>query len=148
MNKDGFDIIKESEGLRLKAYMCPAGVATIGYGATTYPSGKKVRMGESITGMQAEKLLKFHVDKFENQVLSLLDVELNDNQKSALVSFTFNVGMGNLQKSTLLKKVNENPNDLSIRAEFMRWNKASGKILNGLTARRNEEANLYFKPVK
>ena len=147
VNKEGMDLIKSYEKLRLKAYLCPAGVATIGYGATFYPSGKKVRLGESITAMQAEKLFSFHVDKFDKGLKSLLKVELNDNQYSALLSFAYNAGLGNLSKSTLLKKVNINPNDLSIRAEFMRWNKSNGKILNGLIARRGEEANLYFKPI-
>ena len=69
---------------------------------------------------------------------------LNQNQFNALVSFAYNVGTGNFSSSTLLKKVNRNPDDLTIKDEFLRWNKAGGKVLNGLTNRRNEEADLYF----
>ena len=71
---------------------------------------------------------------------------INENQLGALTSFAFNAGTGNLQKSTLLKKVNANPNDPTIRDEFMRWTKAGGKVLNGLVTRRKAEADLYFTP--
>lgn len=143
MNK-GIPIIRKFEGLKLKAYLCPAGVWTIGYGNTFYENGSKVQEGEKITLDRADKLLFFVVQKFESEVLKLVKSSINDNQLGSLTSFAFNVGAGNLAKSTLLKKVNANPNDATIRDEFMRWTKAGGKVLNGLVTRRKAEADLYF----
>ena len=143
MNK-GIPIIRKFEGLKLKAYLCPAGVWTIGYGNTFYENGSKVQEGDKITLDRADKLLFFVVQKFELEVLKLVKSAINENQLGALTSFAFNVGAGNLAKSTLLKKVNANPNDATIRDEFMRWTKAGGKVLNGLVTRRNAEADLYF----
>ena len=143
MNK-GIPIIRKFEGLKLRAYLCPADVWTIGYGNTFYENGSKVQEGEKITLDRADKLLFFVVTKFEAEVKKLVKSSLNDNQLGALTSFAFNVGAGNLAKSTLLKKVNANPNDVTIRDEFMRWTKAGGKVLNGLVTRRKAEADLYF----
>jgi lysozyme len=143
MNK-GIPIIRKFEGLKLRAYLCPAGVWTIGYGNTFYENGSKVQEGEKITLDRADKLLFFVVTKFEAEVKKLVKSAINDNQLGALTSFAFNVGAGNLGKSTLLKKVNANPNDATIRDEFMRWTKAGGKVLNGLVTRRKAEADLYF----
>jgi lysozyme len=143
MNK-GIPIIRKFEGLKLKAYLCPAGVWTIGYGNTFYENGSKVQEGEKITLDRADKLLFFVVQKFESEVLKLVKSAINENQLGALTSFAFNVGAGNLAKSTLLKKVNANPNDATIRDEFIRWTKAGGKVLNGLVTRRKAEADLYF----
>jgi lysozyme len=143
MNK-GIPIIRKFEGLKLKAYLCPAGVWTIGYGNTFYENGSKVQEDDKITLDRADKLLFFVVQKFEAEVLKLVKSSINDNQLGALTSFAFNVGAGNLGKSTLLKKVNANPNDVTIRDEFMRWTKAGGKVLNGLVTRRKAEADLYF----
>jgi lysozyme len=143
MNK-GIPIIRKFEGLKLKAYLCPAGVWSIGYGNTFYENGSKVQEGEKITLDRADKLLFFVVQKFESEVSKLVKSSINDNQLGALTSFAFNVGAGNLGKSTLLKKVNANPNDATIRDEFMRWTKAGGKVLNGLVTRRKAEADLYF----
>jgi len=143
MNK-GIPIIKKYEGLKLQAYICPAGIPTIGYGSTFYENGSKVVLGEKISIERADILLMNTVLKFEQSIRDLVKSKVNDNQIGALTSFAFNVGVGNLKKSTLLKKVNANPADQSIRVEFMKWNKAGGKVLNGLTKRRAEEADLYF----
>lgn len=143
MNK-GIPLIKKYEGLKLSAYICPAGIPTIGYGSTFYENGAKVKMGESISIERADSLLINTVQKFEASVRGLVKSAANENQIGALTSFAFNLGVGNFKKSTLLKKVNANPNDPTIKAEFMKWNKAGGKVLNGLTKRRNEEAELYF----
>ena len=145
VNKSGIGLIKTFEGCLLNAYLCPAKVWTIGYGSTQYLDGKPVKQGDKITQQQAEELLIDTVNIFAEGVSKLIKVELNDNQFSALVSFAFNVGIGNLSKSTLLKKVNSNPNNHMIRTEFGKWNKAGGKVLNGLTRRRNAESELYFK---
>ena len=143
MNK-GIPIIRKFEGLKLRAYLCPSSIWTIGYGNTFYENGSKVQEGDKITLDRADRLLFFVVQKFEAEIKKLVKSEINENQLGALTSFAFNVGAGNLAKSTLLKKVNANPNDLTIRDEFNRWTKAGGKVLNGLVTRRKAEADLYF----
>ena len=144
-SQKGLDLIKRFEGLKLKPYLCPASIATIGYGNTYYPSGAKVKLTDpAITKEKAEELLKFLLASYEKGVDSFCRDDINQNQFDALTSFAYNVGVGNLQKSTLIKKVNKNPNDPTIRAEFMKWNKGGGKVLLGLTRRRQAEADLYF----
>jgi lysozyme len=132
------------EGCRLEAYLCPASVPTIGYGSTYYEDGRPVKLGDAITQERADQLFEAIAEDFAKRVRSLLKAGLNENQFSALVSFTYNVGVANLKKSTLLKKVNINPSDPTITDEFLKWNKAGGKVLAGLTRRREEEAKLYF----
>lgn len=145
LNNKGYLLITSHEGLRLKPYLCPAKIPTIGYGNTYYPDGKRVTLlDKDITKQQAFDMFKSIADKFAKRVAQLVTSNINQNQFNALVSFAYNVGTGNFQSSTLLKKVNRNPDDLTIRDEFLRWNKAGGKVLNGLTNRRNEEADLYF----
>lgn len=144
ITQKGIELIKKWEGLRTKAYKCSAGVPTIGYGLTFYPNGERVKMGDIITEEQAETYLVEVLKNFQKQITPLVKTELNPHQWDALVSFSYNVGVGNLKKSTLLKKVNANPNDPSIRNEFERWVYAGKTKLNGLVARRKEEANLYF----
>lgn len=144
MNKAGIDLVKSFEGLRLTAYKCSAGKDTIGYGNTFYEDGTKVKPGDKITVDRAVKLLEFILDKFEDSVEKLVTPELNENQMAALVSFAYNCGVGNLKSSTLLKKVNADPNDPTIADEFKKWTKAGGKVLTGLVKRRNAESILYF----
>lgn len=144
---NGLSIIKKFEGLRLNAYQDQVGIWTIGWGNTFYPDGAKVRMGEKISIDKADYMLRYTVSMFAVKVSAMLKVALNQNQFDALVSFAYNVGTAALAKSTLLKKVNTDPNDPSIAREFARWNKAGGKMLPGLTQRRKLEADLYFKPV-
>lgn len=143
MNK-GISLIKKYEGLKLQSYICPAGIPTIGYGSTFYENGSKVKLGEKISVERADSLLAYMVQNFETGVKNLVKSNINANQLGALTSFAFNVGLGNFTRSTLLRKVNINPNDETIRAEFMKWNKGGGKVLRGLVNRRNDEANLYF----
>jgi lysozyme len=144
-SKKGVDLIKKHEGFRSKPYLCPANVPTIGYGATFYPDGRKVKLtDESINETIGEVILKKHLEKFEQYVDSYCTDKLNQNQFDALVSFCFNLGPSNLKSSTLLKKVNANHNDPTIKDEFMKWVKAGGRTLKGLVTRRTEEANLYF----
>jgi len=144
LNKAGIDLMHDFEGCRLEAYLCPASVPTIGYGSTYYEDGRPVKLGDAITQERADQLFEAIAEDFAKRVRSLLKVGLNENQFSALVSFTYNVGVANLKKSTLLKKVNINPSDTTITDEFLKWNKAGGKVLAGLTRRREEEAKLYF----
>jgi lysozyme len=144
-SQKGLELIKRFEGLKLKPYNCPAAIPTIGYGNTYYPSGAKVKLTDpAITKEKAEELLKFLLTSYEKGVDSFCRDDINQNQFDALTSFAYNVGVGNLQKSTLIKKVNKNPSDPTIRAEFMKWNKGGGKVLLGLTRRRQAEADLYF----
>lgn len=145
LGSKGLNLIELFEGFYSKPYLDPIGIPTIGYGATYYPNKKKVTMQDKpITEKEASELLKYMLISYENDVKRLVKSKLTQNQFDALVSFTYNLGSTNLGKSTLLKKVNVNPNDKSIRDEFMKWNKAGGKVFNGLTRRRNAESNLYF----
>lgn len=136
-------IIKQFEGCKLSAYLCPANVWTIGYGSTTHPDGRLVKRGDVITLQQAEEYLQLEVQKRLKQMA--LPYQLTDNMRAALVSFQFNVGQAAWICSTLRRKVLANHEDASIKLEFMKWNKASGKVLPGLTRRRQAEADLYFK---
>jgi lysozyme len=133
------------EGCRLQAYQCSAKVWTIGWGNTYYQDKRPVKQGDVITQAQANELFEMVMNEFAIEVRRALTKELNENQFSALVCFAYNVGIGNLKKSTLLRKANINPNDETIAGEFAKWNKAGGKVLNGLTRRRLAEADLYFK---
>lgn len=145
IGQKGLDLIKSFEGLYLKPYLCPANVPTIGYGNTFYENGNKVTLKDPIiTEARAIELLMFELGMYEQKVDSYCIDTINQNQFDALVSFCYNVGPGNLKSSTLLKKVNANPNDPTIRTEFLKWNKGGGKVLAGLTKRRTAEANLYF----
>jgi lysozyme len=145
LNKEGADLIKEFEGCKLKAYQCSAKKWTIGYGNTFFEDGTPVVAGNAISKEKAEQLFEIIADEFASKVAKLVPSHINPNQFGALVSFAYNCGIANLQKSTLLKKVIANHNDPSIKAEFLKWNKAGGKVLAGLTRRREAEANLYFK---
>jgi lysozyme len=141
----GLDLIKSFEGLKLKPYLCSANVPTIGYGNTFYENKAKVTLKDSaITEQRAVELLAWSLKGFEQYVDSYCVDTITQNQFDALVSFCYNLGPANLKSSTLLKKVNANPNDPTIRAEFLKWNKAGGRALAGLTRRRTAEADLYF----
>jgi lysozyme len=145
LDKKGYDLIKEFEGLSLKPYKCSAGVPTIGYGSTYYENGIKVQMSDApITGARAEILLKNVADRFAQKVANLIKKPITQNQFNALVSFAFNVGSGALASSTLLKLVNENPNNAMISKEFLKWNKVNRVPVQGLTNRRIKESALYF----
>jgi len=147
LNNKGYLFITKHEGLKLKPYLCPAKIPTIGYGNTYYGDGKRVTLlDKQITKQEALEMFKEIANKFAKRVDELVTSNINQNQFNALVSFAYNVGTGNFASSTLLKKVNKNPNDLTIKAEFLRWNKAGGKVINGLTNRRIDEADLYFLP--
>lgn len=136
--------IKKFEGYMSKAYADAKGVWTIGYGNTFYADGTPVKPGDTITKSEAEKLFSEVLGQFASDVADAVRVEVNKCQFDALVSFTYNVGIGNLKKSTLLKKVNADPEDESIRTEFNKWNKSGGKTLPGLIKRRKDEADYYF----
>jgi lysozyme len=145
LSQKGLELIKSFEGLSLVPYVCAGGINTIGYGNTYYTNGKKVSLQDpKITIVQAEELLKNSLSTYEKAVDSFCRDDISQSQFDALVSFAYNLGTGALQKSTLIKKVNVNPKDVTIADEFLKWNKAAGKVLLGLTRRRTAEANLYF----
>jgi lysozyme len=141
-------LIKRYEGLKLKAYLCPAKVATIGYGSTRYPDGRRVMLTDKLTNeAEATQLLLSTLNQYETVVNKNLP-NINQCQFDALVSLCYNIGGASLAKSTLVRKAKVNANDPSIFDEFMRWNKAGSKVLAGLTTRRADEAKLYFKACK
>ena len=134
------------EGYKPKAYLCPAGVPTIGFGSTMYTDGRKIKLGDTINEQQANELLMWEL---KNKSIALHGLKLNQNQFDSCLSFIYNLGIGAFTKSTLRKKILINPNDKSIKDEFLKWNKArvNGQLteLKGLTRRRIAEADLYFK---
>lgn len=139
INKTGLELIKSFEGLELKAYICPAGILTIGYGHT-----RNVKEGSVITEPEAEKLLLEDLQEAELAVNSgLVTVELNENQFSALVSFVFNVGSEAFFESTLLGMLNRG-NFQKAADELLRWDKAGDEKLPGLTRRRTMERQLFL----
>lgn len=139
-----YNLIKKFEGFSEKPYKCSAGVPTIGYGSTFYLNGNKVTMKDSpISEEVALSILFSVVEDFSKKVEKLLKVSVNQNQFDALVDFAYNLGIGNLQKSTLLKLVN-NKDFVGASKQFKLWNKANGKVLNGLTKRRKEEEELFL----
>lgn len=150
----GRALIKEFEKLELVAYKCPAGIWTIGYGSTFYEDKRPVKKGDRITKARAEQLFDNTLRVFEDGVNKLLKKPVTQNQFDALVSFAFNVGLDmdddliaeGLGDSTLLKKVNANPNDRTIGQEFMKWVYSGGKKLDGLVRRRAKEYALYITP--
>jgi lysozyme len=164
INQKGIDLIKNFESLHdgdlrtigLQPKMCPVQIWTVGWGhAIVDPLTRKFLKGtkdqkralelySSMTEQEAEMLLKRDLTAFSSGVTRALKVKLTENQFSALVSFAYNVGIGNYNKSTLLRLINANPNNPQIEEQFLRWNRGGGKVLNGLTRRRTAEAKLYF----
>lgn len=140
MTDRGIELIKRFEGCRLGSYRCPAGVWTIGYGHT-----KGVKPGQRITQEEAERLLREDAARIEEGVrIALGGLRLSDCKMDALVSFVFNVGVEAFKRSTLLRKLRANPDDVSIGNEFRRWVYAGGKRLQGLADRREAEVRLFF----
>jgi lysozyme len=150
-SQKGIDFIKSFEGCKLTAYKDSAGIPTVGYGTIQYPDGTPVKMGDVISSQRAKDLLAHEVAlKTVGVQAAIKGLTLTQNQVDALISFAYNCGIRALQLSTLLKKVKANPNDPTIRAEFMKWNKARNpktkklEPVPGLTRRRAAEADLYF----
>ena len=139
VSQECVNLVKFFEGFEAKAYLCPANVWTIGYGRT-----RNVKEGDIVNEIQAERDLLEELEEFANQVLNTVKVSLTQNELDALTSWTYNLGVGNLQSSTLLKKLNSGDKN-SVPSEMLRWNKAAGKVLAGLTRRREAEAKLWEK---
>ena len=138
--------IKLSEGFESKAYKRNGDVWTYGYGSTYKLDGTRVRQGDIITRQDAEILLKTKIEKeYLPQLKSLVKVVLNDNQRDALISLIYNIGAGNLRKSALLKLINNNPNDIAIKQQWVLTNiRIGSQFEKGLRARRKRESDLYF----
>jgi len=136
-------LIRRFEGLFLTPYLCPAGVPTIGYGATYYEDGTHVTLHDAaITREQAEALLGWHVAcVYLPAVIRLCPGLDNPDRLAALIDFTFNLGTGNLKASTLRRRVNEQ-DWAGAQVEIRKWNKAGGRVLRGLVVRREAEAAL------
>lgn len=138
ISQKGIDLIKSFEGLRLEAYYDAVGVLTIGYGHT-----KGVVEGQVITEEEAEELLRNDLEIYEDAVINATVVDLTQGEFDALVSFTYNLGAGNLRRSTLLKLLNEDDKEGAAN-EFLKWNKAGGRVLNGLVRRRQAERDMFL----
>lgn len=135
-------LIAKWEGFKPEAYICPAGVWTIGYGTTRWPDGRRVKSGETITRQMAEQVLRLHIRDFAGEVDRMVHVPINEGERAALVSFAYNVGSAAFGSSTLLKLLNAD--DRAGAAEqFRRWNMGGGRVLEGLSRRREEEAAMF-----
>ena len=137
-SEKGRQLIKQFEGLRLTAYRCPAGVATIGWGHT-----EGVKMGQRITEQQAEQLLTEDLQPVE-RLLNTMNVNLRQGQFDALSSWIFNLGRGTFVSSTLCKRIQAGAGDEEVADQIVRWVNASGKPLVGLMRRRVAEANMFL----
>lgn len=145
LNNAGYLLITEFEGFSSKPYLCSAKVPSIGYGSTFYADGSKITMNDKpISKYLAFEMFKTIADKFTIGVLKCVKKEINQNMLNSLVSLSYNIGISSFMNSTLLKKVNANPNDKTIFTEFCKWNKVGKKEIAGLTKRRNKEAVNYF----
>ena len=137
ISQEGLSLIKKFEGCELEAYKCAAGVWTIGFGSI-----KGVKQGDTITQEEADNLLLHEMDEYEGYINDAVNVDLNQNQFDALVSWVFNLGPSNLSSSTLLTRIN-NKDWKDVPNQIKRWNKAGGKVLEGLIRRREAEALLF-----
>ena len=146
ISNNGIELIKQFEGLSLKPYLDKVNIPTIGFGSTYYEDGTKVKLKDKpITEERATQLLEFIANKtFSENINKVVKVPLNQNQFDALVSFAYNIGNKNFNWSTLLKKLNLSDYE-GASSEFLRWNQANGKILNGLVLRRQKEKELFLR---
>tara|TARA_R100001440_G_scaffold42428_1_gene62152 strand:+ start:75 stop:512 length:438 start_codon:yes stop_codon:yes gene_type:complete len=137
ISKEGLSLIKKFEGCELEAYLCPAGVWTIGYGHT-----KDVKEGDKINKEEADYLLQEEMIEYESYINDFVEVPLEQNQFDALCSWVYNLGPTNLKNSTMLRVLNEEKY-ADVPQEIKRWNKAGGEVLDGLIKRREAEAKMF-----
>jgi lysozyme len=146
MNKKSIDLVKKYEGLSLSPYKDPSGIPTIGYGNTFYEDGTKVTMSDApLTQQRANQLFSRVYNAFGDKVKKMVTSSVNANQLGALTSLAYNIGVNAFAGSTVLKRVNADPNDKTIGEAFAMWNKSRGTVLNGLVKRRVSEWELYQK---
>ena len=147
INAGGLSIILVAEGFVATPYRCPAGVISQGYGSTILLDGTRVTMdSKKVTKDEAKALLRRHLDHVESDILRLIRVPLNENEFSSLCSWTYNLGSGRLQSSTLRARINRNDR-LGAANEFPKWRRANGRILRGLVIRREAERQLFLTPI-
>ncbi len=142
LNEAGVKLIQDFEGLMLEAYRCSAGVLTIGWGHTSAAGEPEVTPGMTITEAQAQEIFRRDVKQYSDGVRDLVEVDISDNQFSAMVSLAYNIGVAAFAKSSVLRFTNERRFD-EAAASFALWNKAGGQVLRGLVRRRAAEAELY-----
>ncbi|MGR2920156.1 lysozyme [Acinetobacter sp. 1125_18A] len=142
VSPQGVNLICGFEGLELKAYDDGVGVCTIGYGTTIYPHGKAVQYGDTCTIEQAKNYMQYDLRRFEQAVSAAVNVPLNQNQFDALVSLSYNIGIGAFKNSTLLKLLNASDYQAASH-QFDVWIKAGGKTVQGLVNRRAVEKLLF-----
>ena len=145
ISNNGLQLIADFEGFSAKPYICPAGVPTIGYGTTIYPGGRHVTMKDTpVSRERALYIMRSQIDHiYGSAVNRYVQGTINQNEFDALVSFTYNLGAGNLKSSTLLKRVNQGRYDAAAK-EFLNWTRAGGKKLAGLVRRRKAEMKLFL----
>ena len=140
----GLELIKDFEGFSSTSYLCVAKIPTIGFGNTFYENGTKVKLGDQISKTDALKLLEVVANRdFADKIFPSIKVKVTQNQFDAMVSLAYNIGTGAFLKSTLFKKVNAG-DFTGAGEEFLRWNKANGKEVLGLTKRREREKQLFL----
>lgn len=151
ISEKGIKFLKDLEGFRESPYQCSSGTWTIGYGSTYYLDGTKIRKTDPIISEHdADLLMRHTLGNYQDAINLLIIANLTQNQYDAIMSFVYNIGPGAFKESTILKRVNADPKDERIRAEFLRWNKEKDrktgkwKENEGLTKRRKKESNLYF----
>jgi lysozyme len=144
LNQAGIDLIAGFEGYRSTAYLDSAGIWTIGFGATFYPNGVKVKKGDTCTVEQAKQYKAHDLKRFEKCVNDVVKVKINQNQYNALVSLTYNIGESAFKNSTLARKLNSGDYQ-GAADQFLAWNKAGGKVVQGLVNRRTAERKLFLK---
>jgi lysozyme len=147
VNKATLDLIREFEGLRLTAYQDIVGIWTIGYGITAAADvGIVPAKGLTITQERADELLRLAVEKFAAKVDELITVKVNQNERGACLSLSYNIGLGAFSKSTVLRELNAGRRS-EAAAAFQMWNKAGGAVVKGLVRRREAERQLFLTPV-
>ena len=141
----GLDLIRAFEGFRAEPYLDAVGVPTIGYGSTYYPDGQRVRLTDPpISEPEARRLMQATLAEFEDGISAALQVDVTQSQFDALVCWAFNVGVSAAQQSTLMHRLNAG--DVQGAADqFLRWNRAGGQVLRGLTRRREAERALFLE---
>lgn len=145
ISQQGIDFIKQFEGFRAKPYLCSAKVPTIGYGSTRYADGTPVSLRDpAITEAVASALFKDTLVTYEKAVTKAVKVPLEQYEFDALVSLCYNIGVGNLVSSTLVRLLNADEARIEVAGQFLRWNKANSVVISGLTRRREAEREMFL----
>ena len=145
ISQQGIDFIKQFEGFRAKAYLCSAKVPTIGYGSTRYADGTPVSLRDpAITEAVGLALFKDTLTTYEKAVTKAVKVPLEQYEFDALVSLCYNIGVGNLASSTLVRLLNEDEARIEVARQFLRWNRANSVVIPGLTRRREAEREMFL----